>query len=132
MANMDQTDANNLLKVSLGIAAYATPTTPMKLRLINAGGTAPTATVNGTAVTGGSYADQNLTTALGTATGGSVTNSAAAINYTNMPAVTVNAVEVWDSAGTPVRHWFGSIASKTTNAGDTLSFSTSSITISLS
>lgn len=131
MSNMDVNDANALLKASLALAAYATPTAPMMLRLMNAGNAAPTATTNGTQISGGGYAPQNLTVALGAASGGSVTNSAGAINYTNMPAVTTNAVEIWDSAGTAVRHWFGTIASKTTNPGDTLSFSTSAITISL-
>jgi hypothetical protein len=48
-----------------------------------------------------------------------------------MPAATIVAVEVWDSAGTPVRLWQGSMTSKTTNSGDTLSFASGAITFSL-
>jgi hypothetical protein len=135
MGNVDQTEANNFLKASLALSGGATYTAtvgPTKLRLMNSTGSTPTATVTGTEVTGGSYValGQNLTTAMpATPTAGSVTNTGA-INYTGMPAVTVSAVEVWDSAATPVRKWFGTIVSKTTNAGDTLSFAASSITIS--
>jgi hypothetical protein len=50
-----------------------------------------------------------------------------------MPAITVNGIELWDSAGTPVRRWFGSLTTpKTTGVGDTLTFPTSSITATLS
>jgi len=129
MANIDQTEANNLLKASLAAATYTATVSPVKLRLMT---TTPTATANGTEVTGGSYTagGQSLTAALGTASAGSVTTTSA-VNYTGMPATTVVAVEIWDSAGTPIRKWFGTITSKTTNAGDTLSFAAGSITISL-
>jgi hypothetical protein len=36
-----------------------------------------------------------------------------------MPAATVVGVEVWDTAGTPVRLWYGPLtASRTVSAGD--------------
>jgi hypothetical protein len=50
-----------------------------------------------------------------------------------MPACTVGGIELWDSAGTPVRRWFGLLsASKTLGAGDTISFAASAISIALS
>ncbi len=125
-AALDQTEASRLLRNSLGIAAGTSPTTPMMLRLMSANGSASS---NGTQVTGGSYTAQNLTTALGTEANGSVTNTSA-VTYTGMPATTTVGVEIWDSAGTPRRAWWGALsASKTTGAGDTLSFSASSLTI---
>lgn len=133
MGNVDQVEANNMLSGSLALTAgYAAATAPVKLRLMNSTGATPTATVTGTEVTGGSYValGQSLNAALpATPTAGSISNTSA-INYTGMPAVTVNAVEIWDSAGTPKRKWFGTITSKTTNAGDTLSFAAGAITIS--
>jgi hypothetical protein len=129
MANIVQVECNNMLNASLGIASYTATTTPIKLRLLSANGSATSA---GTAVTGGSYADLSLATLMTTSTTGSSSNNAA-LNFTNMPAITVTGVEIWDSAGTPVRKWFGALtASKTTNAGDTLSFSTGSLTLGLS
>lgn len=132
MSNVDQVEANNFLSASLGLATYVATTAPTKLRLMDASGTTPTATVNGTEITGGSYTagGQALSTALpANPTAGSISNTTA-INYTGMPAKTINAVEIWDSNATPKRKWFGSIVSKTTNAGDTLSFAAGSITIS--
>jgi hypothetical protein len=130
MANIVAVEANNQLQASLALATYTATTAPVKLRLMTANGSASAA---GTEVTGGSYAagGLSLTAALGTATGGSVTTTSA-INYTSMPATTVVGIEIWDSAGTPVRKWFGSITSKTTNAGDTLSFAASSVVIGTS
>jgi hypothetical protein len=50
-----------------------------------------------------------------------------------MPAVTVVGVELWDSAGTPARKWWGALtASKTLNSGDTFSIASGSLTAALS
>src|SRR5882724_1823434 len=119
MAALAQAEANDLLKASLAITTYPAPTGNITLALTTTTGTASAA---GTEVTGGSYARQTLTGNFGTATNGSVSTNAA-INFTNMPAATTTAAEVFDSAGTPKRKWFGALAaSKTTGAGDTLSF----------
>src|SRR6476620_150175 len=119
MAALVQVEATALLNASFGKVTFPAPTTPMMLRLMTANGSATSA---GTQVTGGTYTPQNLTTALGTAASGSITTTGI-INFTLMPAVTVVGVEVWDSAGTPVRKWFGALTtSQTTNSGDTVSF----------
>lgn len=125
--NIVQVEANRLLDASFGTTAYTAPTTPMKLALDTANGTA---TAAGTEVTGGSYARQTIT--MSSASAGANANSAT-INFTSMPAATVTGVEVYDSNGTPRRAWWGALtASKTTGAGDTLSFAASSITASIS
>lgn len=128
MANaLDQTEASRLLRNSLGVAAGTSPTTPMMLKLATTTGSASAA---GTEVVGGSYARQNLTTALGTEANGSVTTTGA-VSYTSMPAATVTSAEIYDSNGTPRRAWWGALtASKTTASGDTLTFAAGAITVS--
>lgn len=129
MAALAQAEAGRLTDASLGKATFVAPTTPMTLALTTTTGTASSA---GTEVTGGSYARQNLTTALpANSTNGTITTTSA-INFTNMPAATVTACEVFDSNGTPRRAWFGALtASKTTASGDTLSFAIGALTLAL-
>lgn len=125
--NLVTTEANRLLDASLGTAAYAAPTTPMKLALATS---ASSASAAGTEVTGGSYARQNV--AFSAASAGATANTGA-VTYTNMPATTVTHVDLYDSAGSPRRGWFGALtASKTTAAGDTLSFAIGAITVAMS
>lgn len=83
------------------------------MALVTAAGDDATA---GTEVVGGSYARQTLTVAA--ASSGATTNSANLL-WTGMPATTVVGWEIWDSAGTPVRLWYGPLdAPKTLAAGD--------------
>lgn len=102
------------------------PTSPLKLRLTTTTGSDSAA---GTEVSGGSYVSQ--TVAFTGAAAGSCSNTAL-LSYTNMPACTVTACEVWDTAGTPVRLWYGALtASKTLNAGDTFQVAIGALTLSL-
>ena len=127
MANLVTVEANALLAASSGQAAYPAVTSPVKVALATATGTASAA---GTEVSGGSYARQTITFAA--ATGGSISSNVA-LTYTNMPACTVTGVDEYDSAGTPIRRWFGNLsASKTVNAGDTFSIASGSYTKTLS
>ena len=127
MANLVQVEADAILAVSSGQAAYTAPTAPIKVRLCTATGTA---TTPGTAVTGGGYADQSITFAAPAA--GAIASNVG-LTYTSMPACTVAGVDEFDSAATPVRRWFGALtASKTVNAGDTFSIASGSYTKSLS
>jgi hypothetical protein len=117
---------NKILDHVNGNTAFTQPTTPLKARLYTATGSA---SASGTEVTGGSYAAQSVT--LAAASGGSASNSAA-VTFALMPAVTVTAVEIWDSAGTPLRLWWGPLtASKVLNSGDTFTFDIGSLTVSL-
>jgi hypothetical protein len=128
MGALDQAEASRLLRNSLGIAAGTTPTPPINGRLMTANGSA---SANGTQVTGGSYAAQSVTAALGTEANGTVTTTSA-VSYTGMPAATVTGMELWDSAGTPLRKWWSALAAnKTTGAGDTLSFAAGQITAAI-
>lgn len=79
---------------------------------------------------GGSYARQNIT--LTSSTGGSAVSNDADILFTGMPACTVVGIEIWDSAGSPVRLWHGPLAaSKTLGAGDELKLAASDVDLSI-
>jgi hypothetical protein len=102
------------------------PTTPLKVALVTANGNDATA---GTEVTGGSYARKTLTVAA--ASSGATSNSAD-LSWTGMPACTVVGVEVWDSAGTPIRFWYGAVGtSRTVAAGDELRIAAGTLTLAL-
>ncbi|MFE7906475.1 phage tail fiber protein [Streptomyces albogriseolus] len=126
MDNLSNTAENRALDWLMGNATTA-PTTPLRVALVTANGSD---TAAGTEVTGGSYARKTLTTAA--AVNGATSNSADLV-WTGMPAATVVGVEVWDSAGTPVRLWYGALAaSRTVIAGDELRIPAGSLTFSLS
>lgn len=140
MGNIVTVEANALLASSVAGSAYTAATKPIQLALITTT-TPSTATAAGSEVTnagGSTYARKDLVTSapftvFGSAASGSITNSAAAVSFTNMPACTIGGVEIWDSAGTPVRRWFGTLtANKVINLGDTVTFNTSSLSIALS
>jgi hypothetical protein len=102
------------------------PTLPLKVALVTAAGSDSSA---GTEVTGGSYARQTI--AFTTSSGGATSNSAA-VTWSNMPAATVVGAEVWDSATTPVRWWYGPLAaSKTLQAGDSFQFAIGDFDLSI-
>lgn len=86
-----------------------------------------TATTAGTKVTGGSYADG--TPAWKSAASRAKLNNGA-LNFAGMPATTTVGLDIYHaSAG--ARSWFMPLAaSKTTGAGDTLSFADSAISAS--
>ena len=124
--NLSNTAENRCLDFILGLTSTA-PTAPLKVALVTAAGSD---TVAGTEVTGGSYARQSLT--VGAAASGATSNSADVV-FTGMPATTVVGVEIWDSAGTPVRLWYGNLAaSRTVAAGDELRLAAGSLTLALS
>jgi len=114
-----------------------TITYPIKIRLIVGSSGSFNSTVGsaGTELsTGGSYtAGTGISIGANWAAASSGTQSSnAAVSQTNMPAATVLGVEFWDSSGTPQRLEFGTMTSKTTQAGDTLSFASGAITSALS
>ena len=124
--NLSNTAENRALDWLMGTATTA-PTTPIKVALVTANGSD---TAAGTEVTGGGYARQTLT--VPASVGGATSNSADLV-WTNMPAATVVGVEVWDSAGTPVRLWYGALtASRTVAAGDELRLTAGALTFALS
>ena len=123
--NFTLTIDNQLLDAIVGTASYSV-TTPIKLALTTANGSASAA---GTEVTGGSYARQTIV--FGSASSQQIANNAV-INFTGMPACTVVGIEIYDSAGTPKRLAWGAVtASKAVSSGDTAQFAISAVTLSL-
>lgn len=123
MPAISQAEIQRLLAVSTGQAAYPNVLSSV-LKLMTSNGSA---TAGGSEVNGGSYAPQAISWAA--PTGKTISNSAA-ITFTGMPAATVVGVEIWDT-GTN-RKWFGALsASRTTAAGDSITFAAGSITLSL-
>lgn len=130
MSNLVQAEAHAILEASSGKTTYTNPTTPIKIRLTT---TSPTATAAGTEVTnsgGSTYSSQTITFA---SAASNAIASNVALTYNNMPAATIVGVDEYDSAGTPIRRWFGNLtSSKTTNLGDTLTIGSGSYTKNLS
>lgn len=133
MSALTQARAANFLDAEFRAVAYAALGTGRKLKLIATNGNEATA---GTEIAvGGGYAaggpaitfNAATTDAAAPATySGRIGN--AALSITNMPAVTVNGVEVTDNAATPVRAAWGALTTaRTTAAGDTLSFPLDSV-----
>lgn len=110
MGALVQTIASKAMDHINAVTAFTEPTSPLKLRLMTANGSA---TAAGTEVTGGSYASQTIT--MGAASAGVASNSNA-ITYAAMPACTVVGVEIWDTAGTPLRLWWGAVTTSQTYA----------------
>jgi hypothetical protein len=127
----DAARARSALDALHALGAMANATTGIKLRLI---ATVGSATSNGTEISaGGGYASGGSAVTFGAATSPSTSSNSALWSQTNMPATTVNGIETWDQAGTPVRQELGSLTTpKTTASGDTLSFAIGAITSTLS
>ncbi|MFF7329668.1 hypothetical protein [Streptomyces sp. NPDC008150] len=123
--NLTNTAENRALDWLCGNTTTA-PTTPLKVALVTANGSDSAA---GTEVTGGSYARKNMTVAA--ATNGATSNSADLV-WSGMPAATVVGVEIWDSAGTPVRLWYGALTtSRTTASGDDFKIAAGALALSI-
>lgn len=131
MPALDQGTAVMLLDGLTGTSAYVATTTPLKLLVCM---NTPTATVPGTQISGSGYTagGQTITFSAptGTATGAIALNSAA-ITWTNggSAAWNVYGIEIWDSAGTPVRKAFGPVddAPLVIGPGSPLTFAIGSI-----
>jgi hypothetical protein len=129
MAALHRAHAMALIDASVATQTLPASTSPIKCRLYTVVGTASAA---GTEVSGGSYGSVTVTFSASTNADPPVAVSSVLASYTSMPACTVVAVELWDSAGTPKRLWWGLLAaSKVLNAGDTFQIASGSLTCSL-
>ena len=127
--NLTDAAENLALNFLFNTQTATRPTTPLKLKLMTANGSDASA---GTELgTSGGYTAGGATIVFGAASSGSVANNAD-VSWTNMPATTIVGVEVWDTAGSPVRLAYGALtASKTTNSGDTFTVATGVLTITI-
>jgi len=133
MGALVQVHANGLLDASTDQsgAAVRLSTGPLRCRLMTANGSA-TAAGTELATSGGYTSGTGAPTITFGAASAAVSTSTNAQTVTNMPATTIVGIEIWDSAGTPLRKWWGALtASKTTNAGDTYSQAIGAVTLAL-
>lgn len=125
--NLSNTAENLALDWILGVGTPTRPTTPLQVALVTVEGDETTA---GTEVAGGTYARQDLSIAAAVA--GATSNSADLV-FTGLPAGTIVGVEVWDSAGVPVRLWYGPLADpRTVLAGDELRLPAGTLDLAIS
>jgi 2-methylaconitate cis-trans-isomerase PrpF len=116
MGALVQVHANGILDASTDQAGAAVrlATAPIRCRFMTANGSAT-----------------GILMPFGAASAGVSGNSGTA-SQTNMPAATIVGIEIWDSAGTPLRKWWGALsANKTTVLGDTLSFAANAVQLQL-
>jgi len=126
MSGLPTAIANKVVDHVNGKTAFTEPTAPIMARLYTVIGSA---TAAGTEVTGGTYAAQAVTWGASSA---GVASNTVAVAFTGMPSCTVVAVELYDSAGTPVRLWWGPLsANKIMNPGDTFQFDIASLSVSV-
>lgn len=117
MKNLTNTAELRMLDWINVVGAPARPTAPLTVALTT---TVGTDAALGTEVVAGANAYARQPVTFGAAVGGAATN-ANLLEWVNMPGADVLGVEVWDSAGAPVRLWYGPIAGgefTATNAGD--------------
>lgn len=132
MAALDQGTANNVLDALLGTAAFTATTTPLTTRY---GTSAPSATTNMTQLSGTGYTTGGYTTTWNAASGGpqNATNITV-LSSTNGSGGTwsIVGIELWDSAGTPKRKFFGSWTGQPITVANGNTFAVAAAAISVS
>jgi hypothetical protein len=130
MAMFDQTDATNILAAILNDVAYTT----VSATHIRLGTNAPTATADmselggGTGyTTGGSVITWNAVSAAATSNSDTVSWTNSGTNWS------IVGLEIWDTAGTPLRHLWGTWTGQpvTVATGNTFQVASAGIAISL-
>src|SRR5882762_1485841 len=104
MAMFDQVDATNHLAAILTNTAYTT-VAATKIRL---GTSAPTATANMTELGGGTGYTTGGSSITWNAVSAAATSNSGTVSWTNSgSAWSLVGLEIWDTAGSPLRHLFG-------------------------
>jgi hypothetical protein len=130
VAMFDQSDAGNILAVILNDTAYVT-VTATHLRL---GTTIPTATSDMTELSGGSGYTTGGSVITWNAVSAAATSNSGTVSWTNTGSGwSIAGLEIWDTAGTPLRHLFGSWTGQPISVatGDTFQVSPAAIAVSL-
>jgi hypothetical protein len=106
MTALTTAQAAALLKASLGVATLTAFSGSAKIRLTT---NAPTAATAGTELTGTGYTAGGQAVSFSTTSTNSTTGPTSTISWTNSSggSWSIVGIEIWDSAGTPVRWWFG-------------------------
>lgn len=132
MAALDQTTGDNVLDALLGTASFVATVTGVKVRLTT---TVPTATSNGTQLSGAGYtAGGTVATWNAASSGPQVATNITVLSWTNSSGSSwsIAGLEIWDQAGTPVRKLFGSWTGQpiTVANGNTFAVAAGAISIS--
>ena len=106
MTALPTAQAAALLKASLGIATLTAFSGSAKIRLTT---NTPTAATAGTELTGSGYTAGGTAVSFSSTSSSSTTGPTSTISWTNASGGTwsIVGIEIWDSAGTPVRWWYG-------------------------
>jgi hypothetical protein len=131
-AMIDQNRTTSLLNSIMSGSTWPVVPVSWKLKLMQTNGSG---TANGTELTGatGYTAGGATMTAWTTISGttANITGPVAAVSWTNSGATwtAVAGIEIWDTAGTPLRWFWGPLSggAVTVNAGNTLQFAIGSI-----
>jgi len=130
MAMFDQTDATNLLAAILNNTSYTT----VAATHIRLGTNAPTAGANMTELGGGSgYTTGGASISWNTVSAAATSNSGT-VSWTNSGSGwTLVGLEIWDTAGTPLRHLFGTWTGQPVSVatGNTFQVAAAGIAVSL-
>lgn len=131
MAMFATGDANSVLNAVLQVSSYPSVSSA-KIRLgstIGSAGSAMTELPNG-----GGYSTGGLAITFASASGQSSSNSGS-LNWNNTSGIAWNieGLEIWDTAGTPIRHLFGSWTGQPINvaSGNSFTVPASGVTCSL-
>lgn len=106
MTALPTSRAADLLEASLGVSALTAFSGSAKIRLTT---NAPTASTAGTELTGSGYTAGGTAVSFNSTSSNSTTGPTSTISWTNASGGTwsIVGIEIWDSAGTPVRWWYG-------------------------
>lgn len=129
MAMFDQTDATNLLKAILNNTAYTT-VAATNLRL---GTNAPTATSNMSELAGGTGYTTGGSSITWNTTSAAATSNSNTVSWTNSgTSWSLVGLEIWDTAGTPLRHLWGTWTGQPVTVGNGNTFQVAAAGISVS
>jgi hypothetical protein len=126
MSDLTDVAETRTLAWLLGQATTA-PVLPLRVRLMTANGGEATP---GTEVAGGTYTPQTLSAA---AVAGGASSNDAVLRWEGIPnPTTVNGVEIWDSAGSPVRWWHKAFTTPKTVVDGVLEFPVGDLDLTMS
>lgn len=134
MAAIDQAMVSKILNATCSITAFSTLTTAMKCKLNS---TVSTASTPGTELSGTGYTAGGTVIAFTSSSAGSAVTgpTGSALSWTNGSggAWSVASFDLTDSAGTPIRTWFGAFTNQpiAVAAGNIFQVAVGAISISL-
>lgn len=132
MTALVTTQAAALLKASLGVATLTAFSGSAKIRLTT---NAPSAATAGTELSGSGYTAGGTAVSFNTTSTNSTTGPTSTISWTNSSGSTwsIVGIEIWDSAGTPVRWWYGTWNGQPISVanGNTFSVASGAITVQI-